>query len=71
MDQMEHDWIVQKWYDETCLQLRNAWDIYIKFYTVFLTVNILGLGLVVQHIDSPGKRWPIVVAFLEACGVRP
>lgn len=51
-------------YEQTCENFRKTWDLYIKFYTVFLTTNIAGLGLVSKYITSPEARTPIVAAFV-------
>jgi hypothetical protein len=56
-------WLHQTYYTETLKVYTNVWDIYIKFYTVFLTANVLGLGLAAEHIAF-GKRWPVVIAFM-------
>jgi hypothetical protein len=40
-------------------QLLGAWDIYVKFFTVFLTVNITALGVVVTKI-RPGKARSVI-----------
>jgi hypothetical protein len=57
------DWLAKKFWDEVSLQYRAVWDLYLKFYTVFLTFNILGLGVAVQHIPTD-RRLVIVVAFV-------
>jgi hypothetical protein len=54
-------WLYRTYYQETLKVYARVWDIYIKFYTVFLTANVLGLGLVAEHIHV--HRWPITVAF--------
>ena len=55
-------WMAKKKYDEINRYCRFCWDMYLKFYTVFLTMNVAGLGLVVQYIDI-NRRWPLIVAF--------
>ena len=55
-------WMAKKKYDEINQYCRSCWELYLKFYTVFLTMNVAGLGLVVQYIDMD-RRWPIVAAF--------
>jgi hypothetical protein len=57
------EWLGKKLLDENSLAYRTAWDLYLKFYTVFLTVNILAIGTTVQYI-SQGNRWPITVIFV-------
>lgn len=46
-------------------QVLRAWDIYIKFFTVFLTVNIAALGLIVEK-TQPGSaaRWVVGITFV-------
>ena len=63
MNNAELDWVLKKYFEEHCQNLRHSWDLYIKFYTVFLTINIVCLGATVQHI-SQGNRWPIVFTFI-------
>lgn len=45
-------------------QAVKAWDIYIKFYTVMLTVNVVALGVVVEKVDDPRSRLFIALAFV-------
>ena len=56
------EWLGKKLLDENSLAYRSVWDLFLKFYTVFLTVNILALGTTIQYI-SQHNRWPIVVIF--------
>jgi hypothetical protein len=56
-------WLAKKTYDELSLQFRTVWDIYIKWYTVFLSVNVLALGAVVQYVHQE-NRWIIVLSFV-------
>lgn len=56
-------WLYEKYFDEYSLQLRTSWDLYIKFYTAFLTMNIAALGLTVQYIETD-RRWPLVLLFV-------
>jgi len=41
----------------------RTWTIYISFYTVFLTVNLAALGVVVEKISDAGSRRMVVIAF--------
>lgn len=59
----DSQWQARQHYQESCTTYRTVWDIYMKFYTVFLTTNVVGVGLVVQHVETR-HRWPIVLAFL-------
>ena len=56
-------WLPKTYYHETLKIYAHVWDLYIKFYTVFLTANVLGLGLAVEHIPIAAHRWPIIAAF--------
>jgi len=57
------DWLAKKFWDEVSIQYRTLWDLYLKFYTVFLTFNILGLGVALQYIPTD-RRLVITVAFI-------
>ena len=50
-------------YRELNANYRSVWDIYIKFYTVFLTANVLGIGVVIDRVD-PENRPLIAAAFI-------
>jgi hypothetical protein len=39
-----HLWLLKSRYADLGVTFRMTWDLYIKFYTVFLTFNIAGLG---------------------------
>jgi uncharacterized membrane protein YqjE len=56
------DTFLVKQFEERNLTIRTAWDIYIKFYVAFLTLNVAGIGVVVQYVQLP-SRGPIVYAF--------
>lgn len=56
--QRDHDSV--KLLNEQCLR---AWDIYIKFFSVFLTVNIIALGVVIEKVDSTSGRLMISIVF--------
>lgn len=45
-------------------QFLGVWDIYIKFYTAFLTVNLVALGLVVEKVKQERARKFICVGFM-------
>jgi len=57
------DWLARKQFEERNQNYRTVWDLYLKFYTVFLTVNIVGIGVVVQHVPQQ-QRIPIIAAFV-------
>jgi hypothetical protein len=58
-----NDWIIKKLIEENCVSFRNVWDMYLKFYTVFLTFNLTSLGLTIQYVARE-NRWPIIVALI-------
>ncbi len=48
-------WLLQKQYEEVNTNFRTCWDLWLKFYTVFLTFDIAGIALIVSH-DRPLKH---------------
>jgi hypothetical protein len=55
-------WLEQTYYKETLKMFAKVWDLYIKFYTVFMTFNVVGLGFASRiPIQS---RLPLVAAFV-------
>jgi hypothetical protein len=57
-------WLAKKYFDECSLQFRTVWDLYLKFYIMFLTVNGAALGLTVQYVYSPKAKAVIALAFV-------
>jgi hypothetical protein len=57
-------WLARQYFDECSLQFRTVWDLYLKFYVVFLTVNATALGVTVQYVDLPRSRAVIAIAFV-------
>ena len=57
-------WLRKRQLEETSTQFRSSWELYLKFYTVFLTVNIAALGLTLQFVSGWISRLPIVLAFI-------
>ncbi|HVT14555.1 MAG TPA: hypothetical protein VHQ90_00040 [Thermoanaerobaculia bacterium] len=45
-------WVLQKQYEEVNTTFRTSWDLYIKFYTVFLTFDIAAMAFL---FGEPGK----------------
>jgi len=37
------DWLGKKLLDETSLAYRTVWDLYLRFYTVYLTFSVVAL----------------------------
>ena len=57
------DSLLKAQYEQVGTNLRTIWDIYIKFYTVFITVNFTALGLVIQYVDTD-QRIVLVSSFV-------
>ena len=53
--------LAKRYMDELSTQLTSAWDVYIKFYTVFLTANVTALALIEKEGNS---IVPVVTAFM-------
>jgi hypothetical protein len=47
-------------YRELNTNFRSLWDLYIKFYTVFLTANVLAIGVVVERVEADNR--PLIAA---------
>ena len=60
----DRGWLVRHNYEKRVAYFGTVWDMYLKFYTVFLTLNIAGIGLSVEHIKAPLDRWPVAFAFV-------
>jgi hypothetical protein len=58
------DALKNKLIEEKLVFVRFCWDQYMKFYTVFLTTNIIAVGLVVEHVHSRWDRFPIAIVFI-------
>lgn len=47
-------WLIKRRHEDLSQTFRTSWDLYIKFYTVFLTFSITALGwLLTQKEPSP------------------
>lgn len=57
-------WLAKKDLDECSLQFRTVWDMYLKFYIVFLTVNGAALGLTVEKVETRVATVVIASAFI-------
>jgi hypothetical protein len=55
-------WLAHTIFEEYGANFRLVWDQYLKFYTVWLTVNVTAIGVVIKL--DPHPRWPIGVAFI-------
>jgi hypothetical protein len=58
------DWLIKKQLDELSIQFRAVWDLYVKFYTVFLTFTIASLGATIKYIDGPWAKAVIGLCFI-------
>ena len=54
MEESSHEWILKRRHEDLSLTVRTSWSLYIQFYTVFLTVSVVGLGWVLTRpADAP------------------
>ena len=54
MEESPHEWILKRRHEDLSLTVRTSWSLYIQFYTVFLTVSVIGLGWVLTRpADAP------------------
>ncbi len=60
-------WLLQRRYDDISTNFRNLWDLYVKFYTVFLTVNIVALAWFSDKRVVGYARWLVAGAFILQC----
>jgi hypothetical protein len=49
MNEPPQEWILKRRHEDLSLNIRMCWDLYIKFYTVFLTFSVVGLGWVLAR----------------------
>src|SRR5246127_577647 len=54
MKESSDEWILKRRHEDLSLTIRASWSLYIQFYTVFLTVSVVGLGWVLTRpADAP------------------
>ena len=54
MKESSDEWILKRRHEDLSLTVRASWSLYIQFYTVFLTVSVVGLGWVLTRpADAP------------------
>jgi hypothetical protein len=54
MNESPREWILKRRHEDLSLTVRTSWSLYIQFYTVFLTVSVVGLGWVLTRpADAP------------------
>lgn len=56
--------VLMKRFEEVNVNFRTTWDLYLKFYTVFLTFDLAALAWVYGKDFNPHHRWPVPVAFI-------
>jgi|SRR5579871_1198992 len=54
------DWVLKQRAQEMATMFRTVWDIYIKFYTVFLTFSLAALSLLTEHMNTSSHSHKIV-----------
>ena len=52
MSESPQEWILKRRHEDLGVTVRMCWDLYIKFYTVFLTFSVVGLGWVLTRPDD-------------------
>ncbi len=62
------EWILKRRHEDLSLTVRMCWDLYIRFYTVFLTFSVIGLGWVLTRPADiqmvPRARQVIAIVFV-------
>ena len=68
MSESTQEWILKRRHEDLGVTVRMCWDLYIKFYTVFLTFSVIGLGWILTRPGDaqmiPRARQLIAVVFL-------
>jgi hypothetical protein len=49
MSESPQEWILKRRHEDLGVTVRMCWDLYIKFYTVFLTFSVVGLGWILTR----------------------
>ena len=49
MSESTQEWILKRRHEDLGVTVRMCWDLYIKFYTVFLTFSVVGLGWILTQ----------------------
>jgi hypothetical protein len=59
------DWVLKQRVQDLGTTFRTVWDIYIKFYTVFLTFSLAAMSWLIEHkITSSHSHKVIAVVFI-------
>jgi hypothetical protein len=68
MNESPQEWILKRRHEDLGVTVRMCWDLYIKFYTVFLTFSVIGLGWILTHPSDipmvPRAKQVIAIVFL-------
>lgn len=64
LENTRQDWAYELYLKELCQTFRATWEAYLKFYTVFLTVNMVAVGVVMEVRDAETTLAVIVIIFL-------
>jgi hypothetical protein len=68
MSESPQEWILKRRHEDPGLTVRMCWDLYIKFYTVFLTFSVIGLGWILMRPADlqmiPRGKQVIAIVFL-------
>jgi hypothetical protein len=68
MSESAQEWILKRRHEDLGVTVRMCWDLYIKFYTVFLTFSVIGLGWMLTRPGDiavvPRAKQVIAIVFL-------
>jgi hypothetical protein len=68
MNESPQEWILKRRHEDLGVTVRMCWDLYIKFYTVFLTFSVVGLGWVLTRPGDiqmlPRAKQVIAIVFV-------
>ena len=57
-------WGIQRRHDELAVNFRTTWDLYIKFFTVFLTINIAAIAWLFGSVHTTATLWYVSLSFV-------
>jgi hypothetical protein len=68
MNESPQEWILKRRHEDLGVTVRMVWDLYIKFYTVFLTFSVIGLGWILTRPGDipmvPRAKQVIAIVFV-------
>jgi hypothetical protein len=68
MSESPQEWILKRRHEDLGVTVRMCWDLYIKFYTVFLTFSVVGLGWMLTRPGDvqivPRAKQVVAIVFL-------